>query len=510
MSEHKEVDDQTVDKTRSLSGELLSGAAWSMAIRWTSKFLGIISLAICARILTPEDYGLVGMAMVVVGFSNILVQFGVETSLIRTMNPSAELYNSAWSMRIIQGVIIALIVIAATPVAHYFYQDDRVAPIMIAVGLAGLLGCLENIYVVNFRKQLNFKMDFYYSVIPRFASFLAAVSCVLIFRNYWGLVIGICVSELVRTITSYLILSQRARWCLSEWKELFSFSGWYMFRGLGEFLSFEFDRFILGSLGGARSTGIFSIAKEVAALPATEIVLPIGRALTPTLAAMSNQPARLSAAIEKAITGTMIIAAPAALGFALIAQEFIFLLVGAKWLEAIPILVILSMSAIVSGFRDTTANVFVVSGHIRITAILSWVQAVLMLSLFYPAYQMGNLLGVAWLFVITSFVISVIYAIYLKQLSLINGNTLWSGMSRPIISSIVMYFIVNFLSTYLANLPTLLVMLSKVFLGATIYAITLFGLWVAMGKRDSSERILLDMGMSKINSFFNRSKQNLL
>ena len=505
MPKQKKPDEQMAENTRSLSKELLSGTAWSIGIRWTSKFLGIISLAVCARILTPEDYGLVGMAMVVVGFSNIIVQFGLETSLIRTTNPSAELYNSAWSMRIIQGSIIALIVIAATPIARHFYQDDRVPPIMIAVGLAGLMGCLENIYVVNFRKQLNFKMDFIYSVIPRFSSFLAAITCVLIFKNYWGLVVGICVAEFAKTVTSYFIIKQRARWGLSEWKGLFSFSGWYMFRGLGEFLSFEFDRFILGSLGGPRPTGVFNVAKEVASLPATEIVLPIGRALTPTLALLANQPKRLSAAIEKAITGTLIIAAPAALGFALIAEEFVLILFGSQWLEAIPVLAVLSMSAIVSGFRDTTANVFVIVGHIRTTAILSWVQALLILSLFYPFYQMGGLLGVAWLLVMTNFIISVIYAIYLKRLKLVNSNSLWIGMSRPILSAISMYFLVDFIAPYFAVLPVIVVMLSKVLLGAIIYSATLYALWVVMGKRDSSERVLLEIGIAKINSMRNKS-----
>jgi O-antigen/teichoic acid export membrane protein len=490
--------------SRSLSGDFLSGTVWSIAIRWTSKFLGIISLAICARILHPEDYGLVSMAMVVVGFSNILVQFGLDTSLIRTVNPSAALYNSAWSMRIIQGSIISLIVIAATPVAYYFYKDARVPPIMIAVGLAGLVGCLENIYVVNFRKQLNFRTDFIYSVIPRFTSFLSSVVSVVLLRTYWGLVIGICVAELARTITSYIIIKQRPRWALSEWKGLFSFSGWYMFRGLGEFLSYEFDRFILGSLGGPRVTGIFNVAKEVAALPATEIVIPIGRALSPTLALLTAQPARLSAAIEKSITGTLIIAAPAALGFALISNEFILLLFGAQWLDAIPILAVLSMSAIVSGFRDTSANVFVITGNIRVTAILAWIQAILMLSLIYPFYKIGGLVGVAWLYVIVNFAISLIYAFFLKRLQLISGNSLWIGISRPIASSIVMYQVVNIISIGIGNLPTLPAMIVKIVLGALVYSVTLYGLWAAMGKRDSSERILIDICKSKITSLLRR------
>ncbi len=185
---------------------MIVGSSWTILIRWASRLLGIVSLAICARILTPADYGLVSMAMVVVGFSAILVEFGIDASLIRTQSPSSALYNTAWSLRIIQGMIIASIVFLAAPVASFFYKDPRVMPIMFAVGTAGLIGSLQNIYVVNFRKSLNFGLDFVFSFIPRFSSFLAAVSAVVILESYWGLVIGICVYELARTVTSYVMI----------------------------------------------------------------------------------------------------------------------------------------------------------------------------------------------------------------------------------------------------------------------------------------------------------------
>ncbi|MER2511035.1 MAG: oligosaccharide flippase family protein, partial [Nitrosomonas ureae] len=181
--------------TKSLAGSLLAGASWSIGIRWVSKFLGIISLAICARILSPEDYGLVTMAMVVVGFVSLILELGLETALIRTQDTSAELYNSAWSIRIIQRSVLALIVIVTAPLAANLYNDSRITLIMVAVGIAEFVCAFENIYSVNLRKFLNFRSDFLYIIIPRVTSFIAAVTSVIVLESYWGLVIGICVTE---------------------------------------------------------------------------------------------------------------------------------------------------------------------------------------------------------------------------------------------------------------------------------------------------------------------------
>lgn len=488
---------QDVTREPSLAAALISGSSWTILIRWATRLLGIISLAICARILTPADYGLISMAMVVVGFSAILVEFGIDASLIRTQSPSAALYNTAWTLRIIQGTIIASIVFVAAPIAAYFYKDPRVIPIMFAVGAAGLIGSLQNVYVVNFRKSLNFRLDFVFSFIPRFSSFLAAVSAVVILESYWGLVIGICANEIVRTITSYVMIKQRASWSLAEWRDLTSFSGWYFLRGLGEFMTYEFDRFLLGTLAGAQKTGLYSVSRQISDLPATEIVLPIGRALLPTLSKLNDQPERLRAAIEKTITATLIVAAPAALGFAVIAPEFVLLLFGTRWMDAMSLVAIFSIGAMLSGFRTTAANVFVVTGHLKANAALSWIQATYVLSLFYPVYLMSDVTGIAWLYVSSGFLMSGLYAFLLSRNGLVAGRSLWWGIFRPLLSAVVMYFLVVMLTPNLSGLPLMAILASKITVGGIVYTITLLTLWVAMGRPNSSESTLLELAMDK-------------
>ncbi len=499
MTTSKFDDGRSSSKILSLSSALLKGTGWTIAIRWASKFLGIISLGICARVLFPADYGLVNMAMVVVGFSQVLVEFGLDASLIRNQNATRAHYNTAWSLKILQSTAIAIIVLVAAPIAARVFKDERILPIMVAVGLAGLVGGFQNIYVVNLRKHLDFRKDFLFSFIPRFISFCVSVTTVLLLKSYWGLVIGICSAEIARMVVSYWVVRDRASWSLSHWRELTGFSIWYFLDGFAQFCSFQLDRFVIGVLGGAGQVGLYGVGREVAALPSTELVLPIGRALMPVLAKLNDAPERQTAAIKKALGGVMLLAVPIAVGFALVAREFILLLFGDKWIESVPLVAILSLAAVTSGFRSTAQNVLLVVGKVRMNAMLSWAYAALVLGLLYPAYQLGGTVGIAWLYSIVGGVAMLAYGAYLYRLKLLRGWSLWLDILRSFIAAAAMYLLVTVSASLMPD-ALMLSLAIKTVMGASVYSIVVLALWVAMGRPDSSERVILSLLNKKIQS----------
>lgn len=478
-------------KNVSLASSLVSGSGWTIAVRWVSKFLGIISLAICARILSPSDYGLVNMAMVVVGFSQVLVEFGLDASLIRNQTASSEHYDTAWSLKIIQSFAITIIVIAAAPIASHIFKDPRVMPIMIAVAISSFLGGFQNIYIVDFRKNLNFRQDFVLAFVPRLASFFLSIVSVLILRTYWGLVIGICGGEIARMIMSYVMVRQRARWSLIHWKEMTGFSLWYFLDGLAQYSVYHLDRVYIGALGGAAEVGVYGVGREISALPGTELVLPIGRALMPTLAKLNDQPTRQIVAIEKALGGVMVIAVPVAIGFTLIAREFIILLFGISWTDAVPLVAILSFAAMTSGFRSTAQNILIVVGHIRVNAIISWIYAVVILGSLYPAYRLGGLAGVAWLYSVCGFLATAALGFYLHKLGLLAGWAIWLSLLRTFIAAGMMYLAVVEITPYFPQ-NLIMILIGKIVAGATAYSTVLLALWILMGRPDSSERFILN------------------
>lgn len=476
----------------SLTGSLLKGTGWTVGIRWMSKFLGVISLAVCARYLTPADYGLVNMAMVVIGFSQVLVEFGLDASLIRNQNATDEHYHTAWSLKIIQSVLIALVIFGLAIPAGEFTGDVRVTPIMMAIGGAGLLGGFQNIYVVNLRKNLNFQKDFVYAFTPRFISFFVTIVAVITLQNYWGLVLGIASGEISRLVTSYLMVKQRAGWSLARWREMMGFSIWYFLDGVAQFSLYQLDRLFVGRLGGAAQVGIYGVAREVAALPGTELVLPIGRALVPTLSTLNSEPERQAKAIEKALAGIMLIAVPIAVGFVLVAREFVLLLFGTQWVEAIPLVMIFSLGAVTSGFRSIAQNVLVVLGHVKVNATLSWLYAVVVLACIFPVYRWWGVEGLAWMYNLGSLLVALALAAVLRTKRIIQGWTLLLGVLRVTLAVAFMYGGVVALAPFVPD-HLLLSLLFKALSGGLLYALAIFALWRISGRPDTVEQVLINV-----------------
>jgi O-antigen/teichoic acid export membrane protein len=487
----------------SLTGSLLRGTGWTVGIRWMSKFLGVISLAVCARYLTPADYGLVNMAMVVIGFSQVLVEFGLDASLIRNQSATQEHYDTAWSLKIIQSVVIGVTIFSLAIPVGTWVGDDRVPTIMGVIGAAGLLAGFQNIYVVNFRKSLSFQKDFVFSFVPRLSSFLATVGAVVMLQNYWGLVIGIVTGELTRLVISYVMVKHRASWSLVRWREMTGFSFWYLLDGLAQFTVYQLDRLLVGRLGGAGQVGVYGVAREVASLPGTELVLPIGRALLPTLSTLNDDPRRQAKAIEKALAGITLIAVPIAVGFVLVAHELILLLFGAQWIDAIPLVMIFSLGAVTSGFRSIAQNVLVVLGQVRTNATMSWIYAAAVLVAIYPVYTWGGVEGLAWMYTLSGLVFAAALTRVLRARNIISGWTLTQGLARVLLAVSAMYGGVELLSHYLPG-HLLMALLLKMAAGTVIYTVSIYLLWRLSGQPDSVEKVLFGMGRQFVQRAFSR------
>jgi O-antigen/teichoic acid export membrane protein len=363
---------------------------------------------------------------------------------------------------------------------------------LVVVGIFVILGGLQNIGVVDLRKKLDFRGDFIFNIVPKFVSFLFGVLSVSLFRNYWGLVIAICVHYVARVAMSYLVVDYRPRWSLSRYRELFGFSGWFLLQGLARFATDQMDRFVIGVLGGPSQVGIYSVAREVGELPVTEVAMPMSRALTPVLAKLNETSDRFGAAIEKALGGVTLVAAPVAIGFVLGAQEFIQILFGEKWLGAVPVATIVCSLALFSSFFTIALNILVVIGRVRQGAILSWIQAVAILAFLYPAYAWRELEGVAMLLVAVGAVMALTVSLYMQHLGLLRGWRTVGNFARPYVAVGCMYMAVT-LSQPLIPEPVFLSLMAKAVIGATVYGLAVASLWLAAGRPESTEKVIVEM-----------------
>ena len=150
-----------------LRQSFITGAAWMSALRWAIRLLGLVSTAVLARLLSPEDFGLMAMVMLAVGFVEVWFGFGVETALIQNKNATRDDFDTAWTVRILQGICVGLLLVAATPLAVYYFHEPRLPPLLWLMAGAITLFSASNIGTVNFQKELNFKREFIFSVVGK-------------------------------------------------------------------------------------------------------------------------------------------------------------------------------------------------------------------------------------------------------------------------------------------------------------------------------------------------------
>ena len=159
------------------------GALLSVGMRWTDRLLGLVSMAILARLLVPEDFGLVAMAMVAVGFFDVLLNLGVSAALIQHERAGREEYSTAWTLRLAQCVATALLLFALAPLIADYYDDARVVGVLRVAAVTVLIGGLENIGTVSFQRNMEFGRDFQFVVLKRLAGFICAIVLALALRS---------------------------------------------------------------------------------------------------------------------------------------------------------------------------------------------------------------------------------------------------------------------------------------------------------------------------------------
>ena len=165
---------------RRIKGQMARGIAWMTAARLGVRSLGLVSTMILARLLLPEDFGLVALAMSVVALLDTINQFGFETPLIQRRDATRDDFDSAWTLNILlAGVVVAGIVLLA-PLAAGFFKEPRVEAILYWIAVGNFFLAFQNIGVVQFRKQLNFRRDFALQVVQK-----AAMLAVTIPLAFW-------------------------------------------------------------------------------------------------------------------------------------------------------------------------------------------------------------------------------------------------------------------------------------------------------------------------------------
>ena len=476
---------------RITSNSLASGAVITVLMRWFDRGIGIISTLLLARILVPDDFGIVAMASVVVSFIDIIFDLGINVALIQRKNPSQEYYNTAWTLRILQASSVALLLTLGAPFAADYYHDARVVDVIRLMALSIVVSAFENVGIVNFQKEMNFVADAKFVMFKRVVGFLVTIVLTLVLQNYWGMVIGALCGRLASTLRSYQVHPMRPSFCLGHFREIFAISQWVLVKNISQYLDRNAHIFVVGGMGKTNITGGYTLAAEISDVPGTDLLAPINRVLFPAFARARDNAGELIRLLESAQAIQVMITVPACVGFVMTAHEFVPVALGEKWMFIVPFIQILALSNIFQSICSSANYVLTVIGKIRLLALTSWIQILLfglglvaVGSVATPELVAQLRLGA----IVSTFGIS--YYLLTRNIRGVSIMAMLKGIARPLIGSLAMALALYGLQSGMSAPPALMLVL-KVMLGAAVYISVVLALWLLAGKPAGAETYLL-------------------
>ncbi|WP_306252752.1 lipopolysaccharide biosynthesis protein [Parvularcula sp. IMCC14364] len=476
---------------RSLGERIALGTVWIMGARMLVRMLGLINTLILARLLVPEDFGLVAIGITLMQLLQNISDIGVRQTVIRFQTASESMIDTVFTLSVLRGGVVMLVMLALVPFAPALFDDDRTAAVVLAISITPFILGLKNPKFYELERQLDFTRTFQLDAAVKVISVAVSIFIAVTFRTYWAIIIGIIAGALTETALSYFFRSYRPRLSFAAIREVFGFSGWVAAVSFITALNNKLDVLIMPKLTGPAATGAFYIGHQIADIPTEEIAAPMARAVYPGLSELQEKQGEMNKTFLQGIEVLAAIGLPAALGCALVAADLVAILLGQNWLAVIPVfqiyapaagLVMLFMS--LEGFamaRDRTHLIVwreVAYFCVR-TPLLIWAAS---------AY---GLIGAIWATAIGATFNSCMSLLVYQKVS---GRPFWCPIwqiRRTVFacSMMTLWFIMfRPLIPFWPDLPVIIRLAADVMLGGVVYCATHFLIWRLSGQPNGVEQ----------------------
>ena len=468
------------------------GAGWVVAWRMMTRTLGVLSTLVLVRLLAPADFGLIALAS---SFSVSIEAFswiGIEEGVIRHKAPTPALMDTAFTLSVLRGAVVFLIVAAVAGPAARFFGEPRLAAVLVALGATVLIENLINVGTIEFRRDFAFRQEFQLYLLPRVLSIVVAIGAAVALHTYWALIAGIVSNQVFRVVFSYAMHPYRPRFRLSAWRQIAGYSVWNsVIAGAGA-LRDRVDTMMIGRAMSSASVGFYALGYEIAGLPVTELISPLTRAAFAGFAAAWREEMAAGETWLRLVSTMALLTFPAGVGMSAVAQPLILLAFGPGWEQAVPVMQVLGLPLCLTVFGMVGQTLFLAQGHMRISLAITIGATALRLLLLAALIPKLGLFGAALAAgagIAVEQSLSAVWA--MRRLGLPIGR-LARLMWRCVVATGAMAAVLA--GSGLGWRDTgLLAMVAAILLGAAVYGLALLTLWLGAGRPDGPEADMLAM-----------------
>lgn len=351
--------------SNSLKQKTLKGTAWSFIDTFSSQGITFLVGLVLARLLTPEEYGLIGIIAIFIAVFNSIVDSGFSNALIRKTDAKDIDYNTVFITNLGLSVLLfAAMYLAAPAIASFFSQPqlEPLSKLMASVVIINAFAIIQRTILV---KKIDFKTQTKVSLISSITS--GVVGIVMAFTGFgvWALV-G---QQISRQLLNTTFLWVFAKWypslqfSIQSFKELFGFGWKLLVSGLIDTVWREIYQVIIGKYYSATTLGQYTRAQQFSSIFSSNLNSVVQRVSYPVLSSIQDDRERLKSAYKRVIKTIMLLTFVLMLGLAAVAEPMILVLVGEQWLPCVPFLQILCFSMMLYPLHSLNLNMLQVQGR---------------------------------------------------------------------------------------------------------------------------------------------------
>jgi len=461
-----------------LKNKIISGSFWIILLEIGNQALQFFKTFYAAKLLSPADFGIVGLAFLVIAFMEILSTTGMKEAIIQKQNDVTPYLDTIWTIELIKGIIGCILLYFSSSLLVKIIHPENAeltTNVIKFIGFIFFLQCSTNVGVLFFEKDIQFKKFFKFQFSGTIADVLVSVVLISYMKNVWALFYGVLAGNLVRVIFSFLLSNYKPKLYIDFGKarELYKYGKWIFGGRLFSFVGLQADSIIVSSFYGLYSLGIYQMAFRIGNLPMSQVSNLIGRIAFPTFSKLSEETESLKKFFLTSFSLIIVVLMPIIILVLGLIHDFTILFLGSKWISIVPVVKILIISGLLRIFVSLIDSLFMAVGSSKYSSLIQSSRFFIFIFLVFPLGFFWGITGIA-LSGLISLVLVFLFFLRIVALRLgINWQDLKVNIVFPVAYGLLVVFLL-FVVKYFYNKENISVFAAFILCTLTFY--TLVGL----------------------------------
>ena len=344
---------------------MLKSFIWSFSERMLSQIISTVVGILLARILLPEQYGVVSIVMVFINLCDVFVNSGFGAALVQKKTVDSDDYGTAFSISLTISLILYIILYFSAPLIAEFYNIQLIRPILRVMGLRIIIASFNNIQQAYIQRNMQFKLFFISTSVGTLCSGLLGVSAAYLGLGAWSLVIQYLSNSVIDTIVLNITGKIKIKLAFDRHKakEIFDFGSKVLGSSIVYTLDSQIRSMAIGKVFGSADLAFYDQGNRYPALLVTSVNSAMQKVLLPSFSRKQDDNDQLRSTLRKCIRFSMFVLAPLLIGFGAVADTFVTVVLTDKWIDAIPFIRLFCIYYLTRPFESTCHQALLAKGR---------------------------------------------------------------------------------------------------------------------------------------------------